>query len=238
MGFSTLLRHATTKPCALPSLPASSQFQVDPEGRNLPARRRAMTPRSHCSLNEFYFLSQTRKSYLFSSVPEIQRAIRNSCSWYFVFTRQYISHAYKCIACAWLFSTIPDGAAKVFSGRGSQDMCSFLFALRTILGRTFGTVFSDLSEGIGIVDMQRERCWKPSQFLQRAIQIQGLFRNLLKQIRRSFLTDSVGGIFKWKQRILRFLFHEVFKWLLTDPSLTSSPLILTLLFSVLRYQVD
>lgn len=116
MGFSTLLRHATTKPCALPCLPASSQFQVDPEGRSLPARRRAMTPRSHCSLNELYFLSQTRKSYRFSSVPEIQRATRNSCCWYFVFTRQCISHAYKCIACAWLFSTIPEHAEKVFLG--------------------------------------------------------------------------------------------------------------------------
>lgn len=80
MGFSILLRHATTEPCALPCLPVSLQFQVDPEGRSLPARRHATTPGSHCSLNELH-LSQIRKNYLFSTVPEIQRAIRNSCWW-------------------------------------------------------------------------------------------------------------------------------------------------------------
>lgn len=120
MGFGILLRRATTEPCALPCLPASSQFQVDPEGRSLPARRRTMTPRSPSSLNELYFLSQTRKNYLFSSVPETQRAIRNSCCWYFVFTRRYVSHAYKCIACAWLFRAIPSRAGRVFLGEDSK----------------------------------------------------------------------------------------------------------------------
>lgn len=40
--------------------------QVDPEGRSLPAKRHTTTPRSHYSLNEFYFLSQKRKNYFFS----------------------------------------------------------------------------------------------------------------------------------------------------------------------------
>lgn len=116
MGFSILLRSATTEPCALPCLPASLQFRVDPEGRSLPARRCTTTPRSPSSLNELHFLGQTRKNYLFSSVPETQRAIRNSHCWYFVFTRQYVSHAYKCIARAWLLSSIPRHAGRVFLG--------------------------------------------------------------------------------------------------------------------------
>lgn len=81
--------------------------------------------------------------------------------------------------------------------------------------QALGIAFSDLPKGIGVVDIQSRRCWKPSHlFLQCGIQ--GLLWNLMKSI-RSFLTDAVGCIFKWKQRRLRFLFCEVFRWLLTDP---------------------
>lgn len=40
--------------------------QVDPEGSSLLAKRHTTTPRSHYSLDEFYFLRQTRQNYLFS----------------------------------------------------------------------------------------------------------------------------------------------------------------------------
>lgn len=121
MGFSILLRHATTEPCALPCLPASLQFQVDPEGKSLPARRHATTPGSHCSLNELH-LSQIRKITFFPQCLKFKGQSETHAG-------GYVSHAYKCRPCAWLFSTIPSHAGDVVLGEDRQACSLSLFLL-------------------------------------------------------------------------------------------------------------
>lgn len=107
-------------------------------------------------------------------------------------------------------------------------MHSFPLVLRTILSRPLAWCSLNLKERV--VWKHKEKgagSWASCLFSK-------AFRDCFKTCWWIKLPiDSAGCIFKWKQRVLRLLFHKVFKWLLRDAGLTHFPLIYHFFFFTL-----